>query len=484
MLRHRAYSLGRDSRIVILFWIIALLISVGSAFTAGWLSYQYLPRSYSATSSMLVSTQPDIIAGIISGSAGDLANATATSDTLVRPPVSGALSSLWAILTSRKMLLRIVHKYDLEKRLSLDESSAVEALRNMTKFRQITNVGITVTVTCPGALWPRNSFFLSSPLTPEEARQLCAELANGYLTELENYVTETNLRQARQMREFLEASEQETRAQLQHIEQELQTLQSEHSLLNPESKVTELLERLKSIEPAYNEAVTRVKEASRVREAARAQLDKLTAMQVSQEIVARNPVITTLEQKLAQLRVDLKTEQALGKSDQHPDIVKLKAEISGTEQQLQEVKQEIVQQVLRQIDPAYAAVATKVVELETEITGAKARRDQYAQLRDAVKKELAELPAVARRYASLKREQSQQAKLLDPLAQGLGLVALVEKYSRASRFIRLDTAVPPQWPTSTAAIFSIVVGFVILLIVGGILITYRRGLFRLLRMRT
>jgi len=459
MLRHRAYSSG-----------------------SGWLSYQSLPRSYSATSSMLISTQPDIVAGIVAGSAGDTADVTATSDTLIRPPVTGALSSLWPILTSRKMLLRMVHEYDLEQKLSLDESYAVDALKNMTKFRQITNVGVTVTVTCPGAQWPRNSFFLSSPLTPEEARQLCAALANGYLTELEKYVTETNLRQARQTREFLEASKQETEAQLQRIERDLQTLQSEHSLLDPQGKVTELLERLKAIEPAYAEAVAHVEEASKMQEAARAQLDELSNMRISQEIRARNPVITTLEQKLAQLHIDLKTERTLGKSEQHPDVIKLQAEIDGTRQQLQGIRQEIVQQVSRQIDPAYAAVATKVVELETEIVGAKARKKQYAQLRQAVRTELAELPAVARKYAFLKREQSQQAQLLEPLGRGLGLVGLVEKYSRISRFIRLDTAVPPQRPTRAAAIFSTIIGFMVLLVVGGILIAYRRGLLGLFRM--
>jgi len=482
MLRHRTYSSGKHNWIGILFWTLAVVISMGVALAASWLSYQLLPRSYSATSSMLISTQPDIVAGIIAGSASDVADTTATSDTLIRPPVTGALSSLWPILTSREMLLRIVHEYDLEQKLSLDESYAVEALRSMTKFQQITNVGVTVTVSCPGARWPRNSFFLSSPLTPEEAQQLCATLANGYLTELEEYVTETNLRQARQTREFLEASEQETEAQLQRIEQEIQTLQSQHSLLDPQGKVTELLERLKAIEPAYAQAAAHMEEASKVQEAAQAQLDELTAMQVSQEIMARNPVITTLEQKLAQLQIDLKTEQTIGKSNQHPDIIKLNAEIAGTKQQLQEVKQEIVQQVSRQIDPAYDAVATKVVELETEIVGAKARKALYAQLRDAVRTELAELPAIARKYAFLKREQSQQAQLLDPLGRGLGLVALVEKYSRVSRFIRLDTAVPPQWPTSAAVIFSVIIGFVVLLITGGVLIAYRRGLLGLFRM--
>ncbi len=482
MSRRRAFSSGRRSWTGILFWALAVVISVGVALAAGWLSYQLLPRNYSATSSMLISTQPDIVAGIIAGSASDLANATATSDTLLRPPVTGALSSLWPILTSRKMLLRMVHKYKLEQKLSLDESHAVEALSRMTKFRQITNVGVTVTVTCPGARWPRNSFFLGSPLTLEDARQLCATLANGYLTELEEYVTETNLHQAQQTREFLEASERETKAQLQQIEQSLQRLQSEHSLLDPQGKITELLERLKSIEPAYAEAAAQLAEAAEKQKAARAQLDELSSMRIAQEITVQNPVITALEQKLAELDIELKTQQTLGKSDQHPDIIKLRAEIAGTKQQLQGIKQQVVQQVTRQIDPAYEAVATKVVELETEIVGAKARKAQYAQLRQAVKRELSELPAIARKYAALKRQADQQAQLLDPLGRGLGLVALVEKYSRVSRFIRLDTAVPPQWPSITAAIFSVVIGFVVLLIAGGILIVYRRSLSRLFRM--
>ncbi len=482
MPRYRIYDWRRTDWSRVLFWIFAVLISVGVALAAGWLSYQFLPRSYVATSSMLISSQPDVVAAIIAGGTGDLAGATAASDTLVRAPVTGALSSLWAFLTSREILLRIVHKHDLMRELSLDESYAVDALRNMTKLQQITNVGVTVTVTCRGARWPRNSFFLGSPLTLEKAQQLCADLANSYLTELEKYVTETNLRQARQTREFLEASKQETQAQLQRIEQRLQTLQSEHSLLNPEDKVSELLERLKIIEPAYAEATARVKEASKMREAAQAQLDELSAMRISQEIMARNPVITTLEQKLAQLYIDLKIEQAIGKSDRHPDIIKLNAAIDGIKQQLQEIREEVVQQISRETDPAYDAVASTVVQLETEIVGAQARKAQYTRLRQAVRTELAELPGIAREYAFLEREQDQYAQLLGPLAQGLGLIGLVEKYSRASRFIRLDTAVPPQKPTSSAAILSVLIAVVVLLIAGALVMAYRRGVFELLRM--
>lgn len=481
MPRYRAYSSRRTRWLGITLWVFVVLISVGIALAAGALSYQFLPHGYTATSSMLISTQPDVIAAIIAGGTGDLAGATATSGALVRPPVSGALSSLWAILTSREMLLRIVHKHDLMQKLSLGESDAVDALRNMTKFQQMTNIGVTVTVTCRGARWPRNSFFLSSPLTREKARQMCAELANSYLTELEEYVIETDLRQARQTREFLEASEQETEDQLQRVEQGLQTLQSGHSLLSPQDKVSELLERLKTIEPAYAEAAAHVEEAARVREAAQAQLDELSALRISQEIIARNPVITTLEQKLAQLYIDLKTEQALDKTDRHPDIVKLNAAIEGIKQQLQDIREEVVQQVSRQIDPAYDAVVSTVVRLETEIVGAQARKAQYVHLRQAVRTELAALPAVAREYALLKREQEQYARLLDPLAQGLGLVALVEKYSGASRFMRLDTAVPPQRSTGSAAILSVLIGFVVLLIAGAVVMAYRRGVFGLFR---
>ncbi len=482
MPRYRTYGGRWTSWSGILFWTFVVLISLGVALGAGWLSYQLLPHSYVATSSMLISTQPDIVAAIVAGGTGNLTGATATSDTLVRPPVSGALSSLWAILTSRQMLLRIVHKHDLTRVLSLDESYTVDALRNMTEFQQITNVGMTVTVTCRGARWPRNSFFLSSPVSLEEARQLCADLANSYLSELEDYVTDTNLRQARQTCEFLEASEQETRDKLRLIEHRLQTLQSEHALLNPEAKFSELLEKLKAIEPAYVEATAQVEQASKVRKAAQSRLDKLSAMRISQEIMARNPVITTLEQKLAQLHIDLKTEQAMGKSDRHPDIVKLKGAVDGVKQQLQKIKQDVIQQVSRQIDPAYDAVVATAVQSETEIIGAKARKAQYAHLRQAVRTELAELPAIAHEYTSLKHEQEQYTKLLDPLTHGLGLANLVEKYSRASRFIRLDTAAPPQRPTGSAVIFSVLVGFIVLLIAGGVVVAYRRGVFGLFRM--
>ena len=488
MLTQIQYGWRRSRWLRPLFWLLVLLISVGGALAVGRLVYRLLPHSYTASSSMLISSQPDVIAAMIAGGTGNLAGAAAGSDALASPPTSDALGSLMAILSSREMLLRIVHKHDFRRELSLGESDAIEALSRMTRFKRISDLGVSVTVTCRGTRWPRRSFlhprhpfFLSSPLSLEGARRLCAELANSYLTELDNYVTETNLRQAGEMREFLETSKQETDEQLQRIEQRLQSLQSHHAFLDPQNKAAQLLERMKTVEPAYAEAAARVEEVANMHRAAKAQLDGLAVMRISQEIMARNPVITSLEEKLAQLDVDLHTEQAIGKTDQHRDIVRLKTTMESVERQLRGIRAEVRQQVSRQTNPAHDAVVAKVVDLRTEMVGVEARKAQYARLRQALKTDAAQLPVVAREYIALKREQEQYTQLLGPLAQGLGLVALVEKYSRASRFRRLDTAVPPQRPGSSAVILSVVITLLVLLLALLLVIGYLRGAFRIFR---
>ena len=103
--------------------------------------------------------------------------------------------------------------------------------------------------------------------------------------------------------------------------------------------------------------------------------------------------------------------------------------------------------------------------------------DAPGRLRQEVHHDLTKLPSLARSYVSLQREQEQQTQLLDPLARGLGLVELVEKYSTASRFLRLDTAVPPQRPSSTPVVASVISGLVVALLGVGVFILYRRGAF-------
>jgi uncharacterized protein involved in exopolysaccharide biosynthesis len=470
MLRHRHLTPARARRLRRLLSVLILLVTVVGAVLVGQLVYRISPHSYAASSSMLVSSQPDVIAAIIAGGARNLAGAAASTDALVSPPTRGGLGSLWAILTSREMLLRIARKHNLTGELGLDESDAVEALGDMTTFTQITDVGVSVTVTCQGSQWAARTSLAASPLTLERARTLCAELPNSYLTELENYITETNMRQARQMREFLETSKQETEQQLE----------SSHTFLDPQNKAAQLLERLKTVEPRYAEAGARADEVAEMLQTARGQIDELAVMRIAQEVMARNPVIATLEERLAELQVEVSAQQAKGKTEQHREIVQISTAIASTRQQLLEVKEEVRQQVSLQTNPAYDAAVTKVVDLETELVGAQARKAHYARLRQEVKADLAELPAVARAYVSLQRQQEQQTGLLEPLAQGLSLVGLIEKYSRASRFLRLDTAVPPQRPTSSPLLLSLVVSLVVLLVGVLALIAYLRGRFGLL----
>jgi len=477
MQRHRYYPRPRPPWLRTFFSVTILVVSALVALLVSQVVYRLLPHSYTATSSALVSSQPDVISAIIAGGARALSGAAASTDALVAPPTSGSLGSLWAILTSRQLLIRVAQKHDLAKELSLSDADAFEALNEMTRFTQIADVGFSVSVTCPGSPWGSGASLLSSPLTTERARNLSADLANSYLAELETYVTETNLRQAREMRKFLETSKQETQDRLHAIEQDLETLQSSHTFLDPQNKAQQLLERLKSVEPAYAQAAAHLEEAQQMYGTAKSQLGGVTAMRISQEVLARNPLITTLEQKLADLDLQLKTEQTGGKTDQHRDVIKLKAEIESTKQELLGIKEEVREQVSMQTNPAYDAAVSKVVDLETEVVGARARKAYYGRLRQEVHRDLAQLPSLARSYASLERERAQQTQLLDPLAQGLGLVELVEKYSSASRFIRLDTAVPPQRPSSTPVVASVISGLIVMLLGVGVFILYRRGVF-------
>ena len=444
-------------------WWHALAISLIVGMLVGLGIFHSRPGSYSATASLLLNDQPDVLGALIGTTAAPAAEVD-----------QGQQDRLWAILTSKMMQMRMAERFKLPSRFGISLTDAAEELGYMTKVEPMGG-GLSITVKCRGYRNP--SIAMLTPLSMEDARRLCAELANAYIEELDAYLQELAVEHAGGNYNFVEKAKTGLEQELTDAEQRLEELQTQYELLDPDEKALRIVDRVKAAEQAYAEAAAAVEEAAGSLSSARAQLRGVDALRVSQVVEQRNPVISQLEAKLAQLQTDVATEMARGKTAQNRDVAQIQVAIEDVERQLTALQQEVRKEFAESANPAYDNLIQTVAELQISHSGAVARKAKYAAMLSEARGALAELPPVAREYATLKRQQDAQSTLAADLTKSLAMAAIEQQRATATKtFVVLDRAHPPRWRVGPPTVLIGSIAFAISFAVLAFLMIDRRAL--------
>ena len=442
-------------------WLHVLLISLLVAALVGVAAYHARPRSYRATASLLLSDRPDIVSGMVAGT------------NQATPPQAPALERMRVILTSRSLRKGLVDQFKLAERFHVTATEAVDALGGMTQVKLIGEDGLTVTVACQGYRAPRLA--LGYPLTFEDARTLCADLANAYLAQLRTHVREGDLEHARQSREFLQRQYAELTEGLASTEDELERLRTSYGLVEPADKASRVSERIRAIEQAYSDASAEVSSTENSLHAAEAELDGVQVMRISSQAQVRNPVLGSLEGRLADLQIQLATEVARGKTSENRDVVQIQSAIDDINQQIAQARETVLKEMAEQVNPTYDAVVGKVIDLHVSVAGARARQARYSALLGQARSDLAELPPVARSYLEITRRQDLQSQQLASVSQALWLAKVEEqRATEAEPFSILDEATPPIYGRGPGTVITALIAFGAVLLILGLLIIDRR----------
>jgi hypothetical protein len=464
------------------------LIFVGSLAGAGAVAaavYFYGAGSYQATASALFPPT----------AGGAPPTGTAAGGAAVAPAPEGGASSAAAastalVSTDKFMLLLesrtfqddLIQKHHLAERLGLDLSLTREALGRMLKYNLAAGTGLTVTATVEGCRLPIGGSWFIPALDLEGARGLCADLANGCMEELRAKVTAINTEQARGNYDFLRQNVRQTRDRLRVVETRLQELQSRERFLDPEGKAGQILERVKAIENARDTSQARERELVRSLAEARGKLAREDALAVSSRVETRNPVIGSLEEKLAELRLEKAAQLARGKTEQQREVALLSAQIADSERQMAALRETVLKEVASSANPAYTDLVRSVTEQQVELAGVRARERAYAALLASANRSLAALPPVSRQYASLQRERDTLAAVSVSLDRQLEQAALQVRSAARDPFYVLDRAVPPEYGYGPYVGRAALIAFVALFGLLWLITAIRRGLLDFFRL--
>lgn len=457
--RSKSFNLFSRWGILLLSLLAGLLVGLGVAL--------FWPSTYTGTSSFFVSTRSELLTALVPKAPTAEGGAAE-----VLKPTQDRLS---AILGSRLLRARLVQKHRLAELLKLDPAEAETMLARMVQVNAIGQEGFTITVTCRGFSRARTMF--AGALGRNDARQLCADLANSYLTELQDYVTTTTYDEARKKRLFLQTALDQAEEKLAAAQTELRRLQSQYTLNEPADKAALLTDRVKTLEGGQAEALATTQQTAASLTKAAARLSKTDALAIAKVVQTRNPVISQLEQKLAQLKVDLATQEAMGKTRQNREVAQTLVAIETTGKEMKQVAQDIRTEFSQQSNPLYDKLMGEVVDLQIALAGSKARAAKTRQMLGVAERELRALPPVVQRYAELKQDEDVQLQTRLTLKQALSVALIQERQSKqAGEFLVLDKATaPPDLYGPPIFLGGLAAAIIVLAVMG--LISMNRAIF-------
>lgn len=463
-------------------WPLVVLLSLAGALLAGAYVYAMVPVRFTSEASLLLNDQPDTITSLLSLPQGKDAAASPALVGMLGP--SSAAQRFEQLVRSRALRRELVQRHGLARRFGTTDRQAEDLLRSAIDVRMlgrggalVGGSGVGMAVTATFAAGPRLDLWLKRPVPfrTDEARDLSAKVANEAVAFLDTYTTTSSVGQARDTLAFVEKRRQTAAAALARTEERLRKLQQRHRFLSPESTITERSAEVTSLQEAHQEATVQVRDSSAALRAVRARLPAETTLRVESQVTSRNPMIVKLESELLDLQSRLDEYRASGATVSHPEVAELQEAVAARQARLKGLTREVQDGLTRGVNPVRDALASRLVELQVTLAGARGREQVLSGQLDRAHRRIASLPPVMQDYARLTRQAQLQSDLLATLVKRLEMARIEERRESSGRFQVLDAAEPPLHKSGPSTVRAALATFLGLLVLLSLANAYRLG---------
>jgi succinoglycan biosynthesis transport protein ExoP len=387
----------------------SLVIPAVLVFAAAVIAAFTLPRTYQATSTILIEEQ-------------------AIPREFVASTVTGFAEQRLQIINQRVMitskLLDIINRFNLypEDRKKKTTEEIIEKMRKDITFKTISaETGRSSTATI--------AFSLSyEGPKPELVQQVAGVLASLYLEE--------NLKVREQQSagtfKFLEDEAGDLKTQIAEIDAGIAVFKKKNMDALPELLQFNMqgLERTgQDIDKMYDQLRTLREKESYLQ----SQLDSMPADSVSQD----KNLLKELKAKLVQLESRY--------SDKYPDVIKARSEIASLEERLGPS----AGSPEKPDNPAYVTLASQLAGVRSEIESVKRQIDELRRKRDEYRKRVETTPKVDEAFKGLTSERANlQAKYDDLMRKSMEAKVSkgLEQEQKGERFNLIDPARRPEKP--------------------------------------
>lgn len=421
-----------------------------AAFVAGVACTVVLPRKYTAQTTLLFTTTPTS-----PRAASGISRLLAASQ-LGAP---SGFSQVGTVLTSRAVRDNLIEKLQLKNYFGVEtDRQARQILASCTQVQS--NIGqykMDISVTTTGTSWITDR----SPEADWEHKSIAAAIANGYTEQLEKVQTRFLRRAARARREFLDRRAAEAQQALAEAEEDLRDWQETSGVVAPTAVASAVTQKLVDLRIDRERARIETEAAQHKLNTAKGQLAAVDRTREASQVTARNPLIGTLERRLAEAQTQLALQtQVEGKSEKHPDVRRYQTQIASITADLRQTmeKELVTQERTEAISPAYDQLIQEVLQARLRIAWSKARVTALGTAIERVLGEISQMPEAQTEYA----RKSRAVTIKDEIYKLLRMEyeqAAIDEHRDSTAFVVLDSAIPPEHKSSPHIRTSIVAAF-------------------------
>jgi len=439
-----------------------LIWAVLAAFVAGIACTVILPRKYTAQTTLLftaASTSPRVASGVSQMLAGELASQLGAPS---------GFSQVRAVLNSRMVRDNLIEKLQLKNYFGVEtDGQARQILASRTQIQSnIVQYRVNISVTTTGTSWITDR----SPNADWVHKSMAAAIANGYTEQLEEVQTRFLRRAARARREFLDRRVAEAQHALSKAEEDLRDWQETSGVVVPATIASAVTNKLVDLRVDRERAIIETEAAQHKLNTAKEQLQAVDQTREASRVTARNPLINTLERRLAEAQTQLALQtQVEGKSEKHPDVRRYQTQIESITADLRQAleKELVTQERTEAISPAYDQLIGEILQARLRIAWSKARVTALEAAIERVVGEISQMPEAQTEHARKSRAVTIKEQIYELLRMEYEQAA-IDEHRDSTAFVVLDPAIPPEHKssphirTSTVAAFAAGLLFAIL----------------------
>jgi capsular exopolysaccharide synthesis family protein len=181
---------------------------------------------------------------------------------------------------------------------------------------------------------------------------------------------------------------------------------------------------------------------------------------------APNPVLSQLQQQLAQVTVQLQTAEQQY-TDQHPTVIGLKRQQAEMQKQIANTPQTVVAQVNTMPNPVYVQLSQQAAVSQAQVASDNAELAQLNAQHTAMRPQLRSLPAKATRLLELQRQAKLSEDVLSALQQKLN-EASISKTTALSDVTITAPANAAEATSKPNRLVNILVGALLSVVLGAV----------------
>jgi polysaccharide biosynthesis transport protein len=253
-------------------------------------------------------------------------------------------------------------------------------------------------------------------------------------------------RQTQEATSFLEEEMKKVKQYLEELDIQLSNFKKQHSNELPEMLQVNL-QGLNNTEMMFSRLEEQLRNSKEREEYLQTQLSGIKA-EMKDDLDQKR--IEDLRMNLISLRTRF--------SDEHPDVVKLKAEIAGLE------KQQGVSGKKSPDNPTYITIASQLAGVQSEITSIKRQIEEVEKSRGEYQQRIEKTHSIEGSYNALITEQNNSKMKYDDLMRKVMEAKMahgLEKEQKGERFTLIDPARLPEKPFKPNRLAIMLIGLVL-----------------------